>query len=62
MNRNDLPLGFAFALAQNPDAMQNFSVMPESGKNEVLKKAYEVSSKEEMQKLVDHLSAQGRTF
>ena len=24
MNKNDLPLGFCFALAQNPDAMQIF--------------------------------------
>ena len=62
MNRNDLPLGFAFALAQNPDAMQKFSMMPESRKDEILKKAHEVTSKEEMQNLVDYLSAQGRTF
>ena len=62
MNRNDLPLGFAFALAQNPDAMQKFSMMPEQRKNEILQKAHAVDSKEEMQELVDHLSAQGRTF
>ena len=59
MNRNDLPLGFAFALAQDPDAMQKFSCLSESQKSEILQKAHEVSSKEEIQALVEHLSGRG---
>lgn len=56
MDRNELPLGFSFALAMNPDAMQKFSNLPESRKSEVLDKARNVSSKSEMQSLVDGLS------
>lgn len=59
MDKNDLPLGFAFALAQNPDAMQRFSNLPESEKTQILQKAHSVSSRGEMQSLVDSLSAQG---
>ena len=58
MNRNDLPLGFAFALAQDPDAMEKFSRLSASQQSEILQKAHAVSSKEEMQALVDSLSAQ----
>ncbi len=59
MNHKDLPLGFAFALAQNPQAMQRFSLMSEAEQHRVLQKAHTVSSKGEMQSLVNHLSAQG---
>ena len=58
MDRNDLPLGFSFALAQNPEAMQKFALLPEREKSEILQRANAVSSKEEMQALVDGLSAQ----
>lgn len=59
MNRNDLPLGFAFALVQNPDAMQAFSALPEPEKAEILQKAHSVSSKDGMRSLVESLSSQG---
>ena len=59
MDKEELPLGFGFALAQNPDAMRKFSDLPESGKSEILQKARMVSSKGEMQSLVNTLSAQG---
>lgn len=59
MDKNDLPLGFSFALAQNPSAMQFFSNLPESKQSEVLQKAHSVSSKDEMQALVNSLSARG---
>ena len=59
MDRNDLPLGFTFALAQNPDAMRNFSLMSESEKSEILQKAHSVSSKSQMQALVNDLSDHG---
>ncbi len=58
MTRNDLPLGFAFALAQNPDAMEKFSSMTDSEQAEILRKAHSVSSKDEMQSLVYSLSSQ----
>ena len=59
MDRNDLPLGFTFALAQNPDAMRNFSLMSESEKSEILQRAHSVSSKSQMQALVNDLSDRG---
>ena len=59
MDRNNLPLGFSFALAQNPDAMQKFALLPETKQAEILQRAHMADSKEEMQALVDSLSAQG---
>ena len=56
MDRNELPLGFAFALAQRPEAMQMFSNLPQTQKAEILEKAHHVSSKAEMQSLVNSLS------
>lgn len=58
MEQNNLPLGFSFALAQNPDAMQVFSNLSESKQQEILQKSHAVSSKDEMQALVNSLSAQ----
>lgn len=56
MDRNDLPLGFGFALAQNPDAMQRFSNLPNEEQRALLQKAHAVSSKDEMQRLVNGLT------
>lgn len=56
MDGNDLPLGFAFALAQRPEAMQAFSNLPPTQQSEILQKAHNVSSKSEMQSLVNSLS------
>ena len=58
MEQNNLPLGFSFALAQNPASMSAFVHLSESKQQEILKKAQAVSSKDEMQALVDSLSAQ----
>ena len=56
INREDLPLGFGFALAQNPDAMKTFSNLPEAEQASILQKAHAVTSKQEMQSLVRDLS------
>ncbi|MGM9627237.1 MAG: hypothetical protein ACI3V4_03970 [Faecousia sp.] len=58
MDANELPLGFGFALAQNPEAMRNFALLPESQRAQILHKVHAVSSKEEMQSLVDSLTVQ----
>ena len=55
MDQNDLPLGFAFALAQRPEAMQTFSNLPAAKQSEILQRAHDVSSKAEMQSLVNSL-------
>lgn len=61
MVRNDLPLGFAFALAQRPEAMQTFSDLPPAKQSEILQKAHNVSSKAEMQSLINSLSSPTQT-
>lgn len=58
MDKNEVPLGFGFALAQNPEAMKHFSSLPKSKQSEILQKAHTVSSKDEMQSLVNGLAAQ----
>lgn len=54
---NKVPLGFGFALAQNPDAMKRFSNLTEMQQSEILEKAHAVSSKDEMQTLVNDLES-----
>lgn len=58
MKQNEVPLGFGFALAQDPEAMQKFASMPEQKRQEILQKAQNVSDKNEMQTLVHNLTAQ----
>lgn len=55
MDKNDLPLGFGFALAQHPEAMQRFAALSEARRAAVLQRAHNVSSKEEMESLVREL-------
>ena len=55
---NNLPLGFSFALAQNPEAMKAFSNFPKEKQTEILNRAKSVVSKSEMQMLVNSLYAQ----
>ena len=55
---NNLPLGFSFALVQNPEAMKAFSNFPEEKQTEILKRAQSVVSKSEMQELVNSLPTQ----
>lgn len=58
MMPNELPLGMAFALAQNPSAMQAFAALGEEKKQELLRQAHSVRSKEEMQQFLDRISSQ----
>ena len=53
-----MPLGFRFALAQNPEAMKKFSSLSQEQQSELIQKARAVSSKREMQALVHSLSVQ----
>ena len=56
MTHPALPIGFGFALAQNPEAMQAFTWLPEASQAEIVQRARAVSSKQEMQTLVDSLT------
>ena len=52
---NDLPMGFAMALAKNSEAMQHFYSLSEKEKQLVLDQTHNVQSKQEMQDLVANL-------
>lgn len=54
---NQIPLGFGFALAQNPAAMECFSGLTAEQRSELLEKAHSVTSKQEMKALVNSLTA-----
>lgn len=57
MEKQELPLGFGFALAQNPEAMKNFSALPQPKQEEVIQRAHQASSKDAMQSLMDELAS-----
>lgn len=58
METGEMPLGFGFALAQNPDAMKKFASLPEARQSQIVQRARTVSSKREMQALVNSLNVQ----
>ena len=51
----ELPLGFGMALAQNEAAMKRFESLSEPEKHVVLARTHSVTSKRQMQQLVDSL-------
>jgi hypothetical protein len=53
----DMPLGFVNALAKNESAMQRFAQMDKSEKQELLDKAHNVTSKAEMQNLINSINS-----
>lgn len=55
-----LPLGLGFGLAVNEEAMSSFASMTEEEKRQVIEAARGVSSKEEMQNLVQNIADIGR--
>ena len=52
-----MPLGFVNALAKNESAMQKFAQMEKDEKEIVLEKAHTVSSKQEMQNLINSIGS-----
>lgn len=56
MNKNELPLGFGMALAQNEQAMKQFELLNENQKQAVVNKTRKINSKHEMQSFVSCLS------
>ncbi len=55
MKQDEMPLGFAMALAMNPDAMQKFAMLGEAEKQEIIKGTHAVTSRDEMHRYVDSL-------
>lgn len=54
-NTIDMPLGLAFQMSMNEQAMENFAKMTEEEKKKVIEDAKHTKSKSEMQGIVAHL-------
>ncbi len=52
----ELPMGFAMALAMQPNAMQHYATLDAGQQGEILSRAKAVQSKAEMQSLVNSLN------
>lgn len=59
MQKESYPLGFGLALAMDPDALRNFAILPQTQKDRVLSRARGISSRGEMQSLIQELSHGG---
>ncbi len=59
MDRNEMPVGFTMALAQNPDAMQKFALLPEAEKQKLIEGTHAVHSRDEMRAYVEKLVEKG---
>ena len=55
-NNNSLPMGLAMGLAMDLDAMSQFSNLTESQKEELLNRARDAKSKDEMQRIISQIS------
>lgn len=58
-NAKDMPMGLAFQLSMNEQAMENFARMTDEEKNQVLAAARSVTSKEQMRGIVEDLTRLG---
>lgn len=57
-NNDTLPVGFAMGLAMDLDAMNHFSNLTEAEKEEILNRAKDATSKDEMKKIIGQLSSE----
>ncbi len=55
MTKDEMPVGFAMALAMNPEAMQKFGGLSEEQKQAVIAGTHAVKSRDEMHRYVDSL-------
>ena len=55
MDHNEMPVGFAMALAMNPDAMKKFSLMNEDEQQKFIAGTHGIKNKEEMHRYVESL-------
>lgn len=54
-NQREMPLGLAFQMSMNDQAMKNFANMTEKEREQVLDRARNTKSKSEMQRIVAEL-------
>ncbi|MBO5700893.1 MAG: hypothetical protein J6S71_00480 [Clostridia bacterium] len=55
MKQDEMPVGFAMALAMNPDAMEKFATLGEEQKQKIIAGTHAIKSREEMHRYVDDL-------
>ena len=55
MTKDEMPVGFAMALAMNPEAMQKFGALSEEQKQQIIEGTHSVKSRDEMRRYVDSL-------
>ncbi|MBO5971161.1 MAG: hypothetical protein J6S14_22025 [Clostridia bacterium] len=55
MTKDEMPVGFAMALAMNPEAMQKFGTLSEKQKQQIIAGTHAVKSRDEMRHYVDSL-------
>ncbi len=60
MSKIELPLGLGMALAQNEAAMSSFEALSEDEKQEIIEKTHTVTSRREMQQLVNSITKQAK--
>ncbi len=61
MERDEMPVGFAMALAQNPEAMEKFSLLSEAEKRKIIDGTHSVKSRNEMHRYVNSLAPNKHT-
>ncbi len=62
MGNSNMPMGFTFSISANEKAMNNFARMNEEERAKVIEKARNVSSKHEMEKLIQDLGERDKFF
>ncbi len=62
MGNSNMPMGFTFSMSANEKAMNNFARMNEEERAKVIEKARNVSSKHEMEKLIQDLGERDKFF
>ena len=55
MTKDEMTVGFAMALAMNPEAMQKFGTLSEEQKQQIIAGTHAVKSRDEMRHYVDSL-------
>ena len=55
MTKDEMTVGFAMALAMNPEAMQKFRALSEEQKQQIIEGTHSVKSRDEMRRYVDSL-------
>ena len=57
MDFAEVPIGFGMALAQNEEAVNAYAMMTKQQKNDILRRAYNARSEQEMHRIVSEIAA-----